>query len=312
MIGPDHRRGDDPAGADEVAEALNEACRAVVAVARSGDAIATEDLARRLDDRSIHFAGYGQRAVADFVSALAALLRGTSADAAGAGLTPPYRAALEAVAADIARPGEEADDVDWVAGLAARVAMLVQRRDRAGARALAERLEQLRSTEDLDLDSAAYFDVLLGVLAGRDVRVAVLGLVEPFRSAYLSLEAVVRGTDPRAGLVERVQDNASLVLQHGDAPAREGLAAALADVQREAERRGEAELARFIRAVGALVDGGGSGAVTGTGGVDETWVHRGDGDGAEAAAVAPFEDPELAEAWTQICAAWAMARAVKR
>lgn len=288
MIGPDHPQGDDPVGADEVAEALNEACRTVVAVARSGDAAATDDLAQRLDARSTRFDGYGQTAVAGFVRALAALLRGSSADAAGAGLTPPYRAALDAVAADIARPDADADDVDWVAGLAARVATLVQRRDRTGALALAERLEQLRSTPDLDPEPAAYFDVLLGVLAGRDVRAHVLGLVEPYRSAYLSLEAVVRGTDPRAGLVERVQDNATLVLQHGDAPAREGLAAALADVEREAIRRGEAELARFIRAVGALVDGGGG--------------------GAEAAAVAPFEDPELAEAWAQVCAAWAMAR----
>lgn len=292
MIGRDQSPVDDPAGADDVAEALNEACRAVVAVARSGDARAADALAGRLDERSIRFEGYGQWAVASFVRALAALLRGSSSEAAGAGLTPPYRAALDAVAADIARPAEDADDVDWVAGLAARVATLVQRRDRAGALALAERLEQLRGTADLDPDAAAYFDVLLGVLAGRDVRARVLGLVEPYRSAYLSLEAVVRGVDPRAGLVERVQDNATLVLQHGDAPAREGLAAALADVEREADRRGETELARFIRAVGALVDGGAS-------------------VGAGAAGTAPFEDPELAEAWAQICAVWAMARAGK-
>jgi hypothetical protein len=239
-----------PAG--ETASALNEACRAAVAAVRSGDAAERADLARRLE---AHAAGLAaDDGTGPFLAALAALVRGEPAGPLADGLDEPWRRGLLAVAADMGHEPADAERA-WVAALAARVAQVLRRRDRPGAQALAEQLAAALDSDDLEPGAAAYLRVLLGALGGQDVRLASLRLAEPYRSAYFSLQALLRGEDPRSGLVERVRDNAVLVLRSGNPEARAALAASLADVEADAAAGPQAELADFLRAVREQVAG---------------------------------------------------------
>lgn len=230
-------------------------CRSAVSVGRSGDPRAAGAFAAGLRADATRLSGTEDGALGAFLSALAGLLEGEDGEALAAGLAPPFAAGLRMVAADLARPAEEEDAVDWVAGLAARVAVILRRRDREGARALSEELDAILAAPDLEPAAALYLRTLREVLSGRDVRHRIPALEEPYRSAYLSLESVLRGTDPRAGLIERLEHNAGLVIERDDPRSRAGLAAALAELRAEAGRTGELDLAGFIDAVAALIDG---------------------------------------------------------
>lgn len=275
----------DAASAEDVAAILNAVCTAAVEVARGRDAAAIAAFGRELEARAEAFRNCGHGSVAGFLVGLRRLLEGTPLAVVQADLADPFREGIELVAEDIAAAAADADD--WVAALAARVATILRQRDRDAARQLAGQLRAALAAPGVDPDAAAYFDILLGVLAGTNVRLKSVRLAEPYRTAYFSLEAVLKGGDPRAGLVHRVRDSALSALQGADAPVREGLSAAFAQSRADALRAGEAELARFIEAVSALLDGAGAGAGT----------------------VAPFADPGLRRAWAEVLAAWKLAGA---
>lgn len=266
------------ASADDVAAILNAVCGTAVEVARARDAAVLAAFSHDLEARAEAFRARGHASVAAFLVGLRRLLEGAPLDVVQSDLAEPFREGIELVAEDIAAAANDADD--WVAALAARVSTILRERDRDAARQLADQLRAALVAPGVDPDAAAYFDILLGVLAGTNVRLKSIRLSEPYRTAYFSLEAVLKGADPRAGVVERVRDNALAVIQADGSPAREGLAAVLARSREDAVRAGEHELARFIGAVAALIDG----------------------DAGEP--VAPFTEPELRQAWAQVLAAW--------
>ena len=312
--------GSEAASAEEVAATLNAICSAAVGAGRSGDAAALADFCERLDRRADAFRAGGQAPVADFLAALSRLLRGAPLGGAISGLVEPYRQGLRTVAADLAPPraggrparsngdagelGIPADAArpaedpaahrapepvpteDWVAALTAHVAALLKARDRETARALATELERAAGRPGVDPDAAAYLELLLDVLRGQDVRHRVLRLVEPYRSAYGSLQVLMRGADPRAALLDRLSHNAELVLKSDSPAAGEALSKVLDALRAEAARSGEPELARFASAIRRLLDA------------------RRDPNAAEASAgaVPAFQDAALAEAWRRLSA----------
>ncbi len=311
----------DRADAREVADTLNAICNAAVQAGRSGDAAAVAEIRRRLERQSERFRGAGRPEVAAFMAGLSNLLGGSTLERALEDVEGPYRQGLRAVAADLRasgrapegrprqgedaprpvareaaperddppaterRPADAGDDAgqDWVAALTAHVADLLRARDRQTARALAAELERTARQPGVDPDAAAYLEVLLGVLRGQKLGPRVLQLQEPYRSAYGSLQALMRGQDPRAGLLERVTHNAGLVMKSDNPEAREGLESVLEDVEQRAERLGEAELARFVGSLRRLLDG-------------ELEADR--------AAEIRFEDSALRSSWDRIVALW--------
>ncbi len=237
------------ASARDAAQLLNEACRRVVSVAVDGDPDAIAALADRLEERAKR-AGPGMDP-RRFLGALAALLRGKPVDGLVADLPAAWHGALGNVARDIAAPPLTTNDA--VASLSARVAHVMQRRDREGARQLSGELARLSSSGTLDEAQTRFLRVLDGMLAGRDVRHDVLALQGIYVDAYRSLEHVLRGADPRAGLIERVRDNTLLVLRDGDDDTRARFDAAMAEVEGRAIATGEHELGDFVSAARALV-----------------------------------------------------------
>lgn len=205
----------------------------------------------------------------EFLLALADVVAGTPAADRASALAEPWRGVLLRVAADCTAPEHESD---WVPAAAARVAQVLRRRDRAAAASLADQLAAAAELPDLDAAGEVYLRVLIGVLHGADVRATSLRLVEPYRSAYFSMQELVRGADPRAGLIERVRDNALLVLRSHNAEARAALALSLADVEDAAATAQAGELTQFVSAVRALVAG-------------------------EPATRTRFDEPDLAAAW---------------
>lgn len=259
-----------PSPAQEAAALLNEACRRVVRTQREGSSEEREALHARLSEAGQRASG--PRDPARFLGALARLMEDEPVEGVAADLPSSWRPALRGVARDIAAP--DADE-SWIAASAARVAAVLGRQDREGAEALDAELSHAMEGRALDDDARAYLRVLRGALAGRDQREASLALVEPYRSAYFSLVEILRGADPRKGLIDRVRDNAILVLREGDEQTERGLSAALESVEREAEEGGEDELARFVGAVRARVE--------------------------DRPAPAPeLEDPELVAAWRAV------------
>lgn len=259
------------AGGESVAAFLNRVCNATVVAARAENPAIRAALAQQLEHQAASLGADSE--VGTFCRALAALLGGVPPEEAAAGLTGVFHEGLLAVAEDMAAEEEP----DWIAALAAQVATILKQRDRAAAGELAERLQQVIAGAGTDAAAAAYLQVLLGVLAGADVRRQALALREPYRSAYFSLQAVVRGVDPRAGLIERLRHNAMQVLAGGNPEARRALATAMARVRVHAGHGGDAELERFVAALALRLDG--------------------------EPAQADFADPVLREAWAAIDAA---------
>ncbi|MCB0217734.1 MAG: hypothetical protein H6648_10210 [Caldilineae bacterium] len=312
--------GSEAASAEAVAATLNAICSAAVGAGRSGDRAALAAFCERLDRRADAFRTGDQAPVADFLAALSRLLRGAPLGDAIAGLVEPYRQGLRAVAADLAPPpadgrlawqnGDRGEPVipvdaarpvmdaaghsapeaaateDWVAALTAHVAALLKARDRETARALATELERTAGRPGIDPDAAAYLALLLDVLRGQDVRHRILRLVEPYRSAYGSLQLLMRGADPRAALLDRLVHNAELVLTSDNPAAGEALAKVLDALRAEALRSSEPELARFAESIRRLLEA------------------RADPNAADASADATpsFQDAALAEAWRRLSA----------
>lgn len=192
-----------------------------------------------------------------FLLALADVVTGAPAEDRAAILTEPWRGVLLAVAADCRVPEHE---TDWVPAAAARVAQVLRRRDRGAAVTLADQLTTAAALPELDAAARDYLRLLVAVLHGADLRAASLRLVEPYRSAYFSMQALLRGADPRAGLIERVRDNALMVLRSDNPDARQALAASLVEVEAAAAEAHPGELAQFVGAVRALVAGQGQDA----------------------------------------------------
>lgn len=194
--------GDEAAVAEDVASILNDVCRAAVAVGRSADPEAVATLVRDLDARADAFRARGYGAVAAFLGALERLLAGEPLAEAQADLVEPFREGLALVAADIAVPDDpEESEADWVSLLSAQVATILRHRDRDAAKGLAGQLQAALSGPGIDPDAAAFLDVLLGVLSGRNVRLQSVRLAEPYRSAYFSLEATLKGAGTRGDAV---------------------------------------------------------------------------------------------------------------
>jgi hypothetical protein len=194
--------GDEAAVAEDVASILNDVCRAAVAVGRSADPDAVATLLRDLGARAEAFRARGYGAVAAFLAALERLLAGEPLAEAQADLVEPFREGLALVAADIAVPDDpDGSEGDWVALLSAQVATILRHRDRDAAKGLAGQLQAAMGGPGIDPDAAAFLEVLLGVLSGRNVRMQSLRLAEPYRSAYFTLEATLKGAGTRGEAV---------------------------------------------------------------------------------------------------------------
>ena len=261
--------------ATETAALLNEACRRVVDIVRAGDKAAMAGLAERLAERAASAGGPDDPR--HFLGALAGLLRGRTAAELAPDLPAAWRPALEAVASDMAGAGraQGAEHRAWVADLAAQTAAVLKARDRAGAMALDAALNRLvEPAGRLDEDAARFVWVLRGALGGRDVRTGVLALVEPYAQAYRSLEAIVRGADPRSALIARVVHNTRLVLERNDEATSADYLQAMVEVEAQARAIRDEELVAFIAAARSLVDGTGAEerASFGAGDLDAAWA----------------------------------------
>jgi|GEM_PF-4536319 len=285
---------------ESVAERLNLRCRQALRVAASSAPGAPAAFAARLRRESLELAQVGGARMAAFYVALARLVEGEPLDAALAGVEDPFRTGLRSVAADLdmvraqARPPEPEGppEAEAVAQLASRVATVLRARDRAGARSLAEALDEAGRTPGLDPDAGDYLLVLRRVLEGRKVQAEALALAEPYRSAYFSLDLLMRGASPLPALLERVRHNAKLVLLAGSDDARAALDAVLADLEARAARAEGApeRLAEFVSAVRALLggdDGAGQAARDAAGSI-AAWRVR------------SFDDAHLDAAWQGI------------
>ncbi len=254
-------RSADETPPEAVADLLNKRCRQAVRVATSPVASAAPAFAAALRTEARDFAQRGGERLAAFLSALALLLEGEALETAVLPLAEPFRSGLRAVAADIAaaraaeQPAAEPmgeEDRDAVAQLASRVAMVLRSRNRGQAAALAEALDQAARQPGLDPDAGAYLAVLRGVLSGQRVQAQALGLVEPYRSAYFSLELLMKGVAPLGALLERLRHNCLLVLREGSGEAAAALDAVLAELETRSRSGGPdvpAGLTAFLAAL---------------------------------------------------------------
>jgi len=279
-------RSADETAPEAVADLLNKRCRQAVRVATSTSAEAAPAFAAALRTEAREFAAKGGTALAAFLSALALLLEGEALETAILPLAEPFRGGLRAVAADIAatrapaRPELAPEDVDAVAQLASRVATVLRARNRAGAAALAEALDEAGRSPGLDPDAAAYLAVLRGVLSGRRVQAQALALSEPYRSAYFSLELLMKGVSPMGALLERLQHNCRLVLSADSPEARAALDAVLGELEARSGRGGPdlpAGLPDFLAALRRALSGDWPGAGEPAGGfgdrrLDAVWA----------------------------------------
>ncbi len=250
---------------ESVAERLNLRCRQALRVAASAAPGAAPAFSARLRREAQLLAEQGGTRMAAFYVALARLVDGEALEAALEGVEDPFRTGLRSVAADIAAAREqappavvaEAPETEAVAKLASRVATVLRARDRAGATALAQALEEAGRTPGLDPDAGDYLLVLRDVLAGRKVQAQALALAEPYRSAYFSLDLLMRGASPLPALLERVRHNATLVMTTGGDEARAALDAVLSELEARAKRAEAAppRLADFVAAVRERVAG---------------------------------------------------------
>lgn len=286
----------DDSRSEGVAEHLNLRCRQAVRVAASGAPGGVQAFAARLRREAETFAVDGGTRMAGFLNALARLVEGAPLELAIEGVQDPFRTGLRSVAADMAdarrraapAAATEPPEAEAVAQLASRVATVLRARDRNAARALAEALDEAGRTTGLDPDAGDYLLVLRDVLAGRKVQAQALALAEPYRSAYFSLDLLMRGASPLPALLERVRHNAVLVLASGSQEARAALYAVLDDLEARARRADgvPAQLADFVAAVRDLL---GDGAATrDAAGVGAAWKPR------------RFDDAHLDAAWLGI------------
>ena len=292
----------------DVAANLNELCRQVVAASHSDDPGESGRLARDLEIRA---AGevLGDP-VSGLMQALAKMLRGASVADVEALVPPAWGRALRAVAADLgpgvgsgddpiggsdvggggaggsAAPVQPDDDEtpsralpEWVMPMTAVVAAALLDRDQAAAERSDATLETIATADACSDDEKIFAKILRSALSGEDVRARVVGLGAAYREALLSLDALLRGEDPRAGLISRVVQNAQLVIRSGDPEARAALSSALAALEARAAGVGQPEMARFAALVTAEVGLRGPGAD------------------------ARFEEPDLQDAWAAISAA---------
>jgi hypothetical protein len=337
------------AGPDEVSATLNAICAAVVSAWREGDPATIGALASRLSQRDAELSASGRGDLGAFFAALASLLGGMPPEEAIRPLVEPYRQGFRAVAADMAAapapaggarsvaaegsearpksqkdPGSDADAMaapaadppsqtsDWVAALTAHVAAILKARDRETAVGLAGELEKTARQPGMDPDAAAYLMVMLSVLRGEDVRRRVLTLVEPYRSAYGSLQSLMRGTDPLDALLERLVHNAGLVARSDHPEARAGLDAVLRSLAEQAERQALPELARLVAMLRSRMSDAGrlSSAADAAFGANPTAIGKsksrsqatGSQNADRAAPPDPprFSDPRLQAAWLKL------------
>lgn len=330
------------AGAEEVSATLNAICAAAISTWRSGDAEAIGALAQRLSQREAELASGGRVEMGAFFGALAGLLLGIDPNEAIRPLVEPFRQGFRAVAADMladprsqvrnpssgperADAGPEVDSAsrsepesdgrpatappseasDWVAALAAHVAAILKARDRETALGLAGELEKTARQPGMDPDAAAYLMVILGILRGEDVRRRVLGLVEPYRSAYASLQALMRGADPLDSLLDRLVHNAALVAKSDNPEARAGLDAVLQGVAAEAEGQELPELARLVGLVRSRLQTSSNNSEDARGDAAEPRLEAGDFDAKSAKGAGRpnevrFSDPRLQSAWLKL------------
>lgn len=292
---------DEGSRSEGVAEHLNLRCRQAVRVAASGAPGGVQAFAARLRREADTFAVDGGTRMAGFLNALARLVEGAPLELAIEGVQDPFRTGLRSVAADMAEarrraaPTAETEppEAEAVAQLASRVATVLRARDRNAARALAEALDEAGRTPGLDPDAGDYLLVLRDVLAGRKVQAQALALAEPYRSAYFSLDLLMRGASPLPALLERVRHNAVLVLASGNPEARAALDAVLADLEARARHADGAppRLADFVAAVRDLLGDGAGTVAAGTvapAGVGAAWQPR------------RFDDAHLDAAWQGI------------
>lgn len=278
-------RSADETAPEAIADLLNKRCRQAVRVATSPSADAAPAFAAALRREALEFAAKDGRALAAFLSALALLLEGGDLETAIQPLAEPFRGGLRAVAADIAatrtppRPELAPEDVDAVAQLASRVATVLRARNRAGAAALAQALDEAGRSPGLDPDAGAYLAVLRGVLSGKRVQAQALSLSEPYRSAYFSLELLMKGVAPLGALLDRLQHNCRLVLASGNTEAQAALDAVLAELGARSQRGGPdlpEKLPDFLAALRRGLAGGWPAAVEPAGGfgdqrLDAVW-----------------------------------------
>ena len=315
--------GQDTASSPQsVASVLNELCQGAVQAYRADDQERLGALLVTLQKHAEKFRNSDHIEIADFMVALSALIKGSNLNDAIQGLVEPYRQGLRAVAADLEVEGEseepaansetpsektsepesesnaqsqaqsgsqdtaeDAKEEDhWVAALSAEVARMLLERDKDAALRLAENLEGLIGQAGIDPDADAFLRIILDVLHGRPVVQQLIGLQEPYLSAYRSMEALVRGEDPRAGLVERLRHNIEMVAGSDNPEATGGLAAVLASTRAAALAQSDAELQKFIDACAGLIDG-----------------HLAMKDARKT----EFKSADLDDAWKRILRAWA-------
>lgn len=244
------------------------------------------------------------------MQAFAKMLTGASMADVEALVPPAWGRALRAVAADLgpgvgsgddpigsadvdgdregksAAPDRRDDDEtpsralpEWVIPMTAVVAATLLDGDQAAAERSDSTLETIATVDTSSDDEKVFAEILRCALRGEDVRRRVGGLGAAYREAVLSLNALLRGEDPRAGLISRVVHNAVLVIRSGDTEARSALSRALAALEARATGVGQSEMARFAALVTAEVGRGGSGADV------------------------SFPEPDLQAAWAAIIAA---------